>query len=324
MRRVLLTFTLLLSAASVWAQGVPLFPAGFQFFDNTTGAPLANGVLYTCQVGSACPGTTQQTWSDVGLTSPNGASVTLSGAGRLPNGLYSNGASYKLVLQNSLGTTEFTQDNIPSYAGYNISALQGTTVPFQAATVLTLASNTITPTRNVHGVDTSGGAQNLNTINTSGVVAPFVLYLYANNPGANPVTVTSAGNVVLAGGSYALNASNTWLALMLRGGTWYELGRSTGTQCGWNITAQTSNYGANLCDLIDVTSGTITITLPAASTCTNTRYAVGVKNDTTNVQTIARAGSDTIDGATSFTTYGVQYESFDFVCNAAKNGWMIR
>lgn len=93
----------------------------------------------------------------------------------------------------------------------------------------------------------------------------------------------------------------------------------------FNIIGKTANYSANLNDLIEVTSGSgLTITLPAASTATATAYIIGLKNDTANAITVARTGADTIDGGTSFVTNGVQYESYDFVANAAKSGWMVR
>lgn len=100
---------------------------------------------------------------------------------------------------------------------------------------------------------------------------------------------------------------------------------STVPEQSWNIVGKTASYGAALGDLVEVTSGSsITITLPAASGATTSNYMVGLKNDTSSVITIARSGSDTIDGGTSFSTSGIQYESYDFVVNAAKTGWMIR
>lgn len=99
----------------------------------------------------------------------------------------------------------------------------------------------------------------------------------------------------------------------------------TTAPCYGVVVGKTTNYSAVLCDIVEVTSGTLTITLPAASTCTSIANHIGLKNDTANVTTVARTGGDTIDGtAGSFTTNGLQYESYDFVCNAAGNGWMIR
>lgn len=101
-------------------------------------------------------------------------------------------------------------------------------------------------------------------------------------------------------------------------------GLSVQTECAYTVLAKTANYSPNLCELVHITSGTLTITLPAASGATANSYKVGIKNDTSNVVTVARTGADTIDGATSFVTGGVQFESYDFVVNDAKNGWMIR
>lgn len=92
-----------------------------------------------------------------------------------------------------------------------------------------------------------------------------------------------------------------------------------------NIIQKTASYAAVVGDLIEITSGSsITITLPALSTVTNNTYKVGIKNNTTSSITVARTGSDTIDGATSFVTSGIQYESYDFVANASRTNWMIR
>lgn len=144
-----------------------------------------------------------------------------------------------------------------------------------------------------------------------------------NFSGATTFTgaATFGGTTILNGLTYTWPSAQTAnFALTTNGSgtlSWTAAG------CGTTV-AKTTNYTAVVCDIIEVTSGTLTITLPAASTCSGTANSIGIKNDTTNVQTINRAGSDTIDGATSFTTAGAQYESYDLVCNAAGNGWMVR
>lgn len=102
-------------------------------------------------------------------------------------------------------------------------------------------------------------------------------------------------------------------------------GLAMNVEPAWNIIGKTANYTANFGDLIEILANQITVTLPAASTCSVTNYIVGIKNDTPNVQTVARNGADTIDyGVGNFSTSGIQYESYDFICNANHTGWLVR
>jgi hypothetical protein len=74
-----------------------------------------------------------------------------------------------------------------------------------------------------------------------------------------------------------------------------------------NVTANTDNY----IYLIDATSGNVTVTLPAASASYGGTVGINYKfkrmDNSGNTVTIQRAGSDTIDGNTSF-TLTTQYE----------------
>lgn len=121
-----------------------------------------------------------------------------------------------------------------------------------------------------------------------------------------------------------LGSGSATSATFLRGDSTYA--SIPTAPCYGVVVGKTASYGAALCDLVEITSGTsITITLPAASTGTAAANHIGLKNDVAAVVTVARTGSDTIDGvAGSFSTFGVQYESFDFVVNAAGTGWMVR
>lgn len=152
--------------------------------------------------------------------------------------------------------------------------------------------------------------------------------------------LTTQGIAVASGSTYDLAASGTafrngYFSGTLTSGTFSGSGASltsipfsalTATPAqSWNITGQTASYAAVMGDLVEVTSGSsITVTLPAASTATSSDYRVGLKNDTASVITVAKTGGDTIDGGSSFSTSGIQYESYDFVVNAAKTGWMVR
>jgi limonene-1,2-epoxide hydrolase len=61
---------------------------------------------------------------------------------------------------------------------------------------------------------------------------------------------------------------------------------------------------------IDATSGNVTLTLPAASTAIGLSFRIKRLDGSGNTVTIARAGSDTIDGATS-ATLTAQYQARD-------------
>lgn len=67
--------------------------------------------------------------------------------------------------------------------------------------------------------------------------------------------------------------------------------------------AKTSSYSATLSDyiiLVDATSGAVTITLPAASTATH-KVMIIKKTDAVNDVTVDGSGSETIDGALTWT-----------------------
>jgi hypothetical protein len=70
----------------------------------------------------------------------------------------------------------------------------------------------------------------------------------------------------------------------------------------------------------DATSGTFTVTLPAANvrTSVNPPFVVTIGNSGAGTITVARAGSDTIDGATSFTL--TQYQVVTLISNGS-NAW---
>lgn len=86
---------------------------------------------------------------------------------------------------------------------------------------------------------------------------------------------------------------------------------------------KTSNYTITGTDVIifaDASSGNVTITLPTASSFTGYNFYVKRIDSSSNTCTVARSGSDTIDGATSF-TLDTQY----FAIRAVSNGsnWYI-
>ena len=87
--------------------------------------------------------------------------------------------------------------------------------------------------------------------------------------------------------------------------------------------AKTGNYTITSSDtviLADATSGTITITLPTASSVSGYRFYIKRTDGSANSVSVARSGSDTIDGSTSC-TISVQYVSLEVVSDGSN--WYI-
>ena len=87
---------------------------GINFLTNT-GLPLAGGLLYTYQAGSSTPLTTYTT---INGTIANTNPIVLGTDGRLPSELWlTYGYFYKFVLQDAVGSTIATYDNLYGILG---------------------------------------------------------------------------------------------------------------------------------------------------------------------------------------------------------------
>ena len=89
------------------------------------------------------------------------------------------------------------------------------------------------------------------------------------------------------------------------------------------LSTKTANYTATSTDgtlLVDATSGTVTITLPAASS----RKELHIKkiDSSVNAVSVARAGSDTIEGNTS-ASLAAQYNSITLYSDGTST-WYIK
>ena len=102
----------------------PLFGAGWQGFDNQ-GNVLAGGKLYTYQAGTTSP---YATWSDFGLTIPNGNPIILNSAGRPSSEIWFDSSSYKVVLTDTNNNIIGTWDNLVGM-GSGAPGPQGNTGP---------------------------------------------------------------------------------------------------------------------------------------------------------------------------------------------------
>jgi len=97
---------------------------GFQFF-TSTGLPLAGGQIYTYQAGSSTP---LATYSDNGGVYANTNPIVLGSDGRPQTEIWlTYGFNYKFVLQDAVGNTIQTYDNL--YGIIGVQATSGATIP---------------------------------------------------------------------------------------------------------------------------------------------------------------------------------------------------
>lgn len=140
--------------------------------------------------------------------------------------------------------------------------------------------------------------------------------IYDDSSGATGDTYyrDSSGNFVRLGigsAGQVLKVSSGSPALPAWGASSSNSNFTTGTQ--------TSNYTITSSDTVvfaDATSGNVTITLPAASGLSGYRFYIKRIDNAAHSVTVARSGSDTIDGLTSL-TLDVQYTALAVVSNGS-------
>ena len=149
---------------------VTLSPVGgvaAQFFDNS-GNLLTYGQIYTYAAGTSTP---QATYTSAAGTIASANPIILDASGRVPGGeiWLSSGVQYKFVLQNSVGSTIGTYDNISGIgaASYQVQNFTGT----GSQTVFTLSAASFG--ENFTFVYINGVYQNKNTYNVSGTSVTF-------------------------------------------------------------------------------------------------------------------------------------------------------
>ncbi len=92
--------------------------------------------------------------------------------------------------------------------------------------------------------------------------------------------------------------------------------------------SKTANYSVLEADIstlirVDTTSGTITVTLPQISTLVDDFHViVGKVSSDTNTVSLVRAGSDTINGATSY-ALSAQYQAAWLIADRTNNVWTV-
>lgn len=95
-----------------------LSPVARQQFFDSSGIPLAGGLLYTYAAGTSTP---LATYSDSGLVTPNANPIVLDSGGWAT--IYLSATSYKYLLKTSAGVTVWTQDNVQSVGAGQTSGL---------------------------------------------------------------------------------------------------------------------------------------------------------------------------------------------------------
>ena len=99
-----------------------------RYFITGTNRPLAGGLLYTYLAGTT---TNAATYSD-NLGTPNTNPVVLDADGQC-NLFLDDNVSYRIILKNSAGVTQFDQDRVASISSAQLAAL--------AVTVAATAAN---------------------------------------------------------------------------------------------------------------------------------------------------------------------------------------
>lgn len=335
MKRLFLALLFALVAVSANAQTYTISPPPFLTAFDNNGRIINNACVWTYLAGTTTAATTYTTSTGVANANP----IRSDPAGRF-TAFLSPGVGYKFVYESSCtppahGTTLRTADNVAampsSSATVDVAGVAGEAISAGHCAYLSDGSGSKN-TGQWYQCDTS----NTYSSSTAILVGMAPVAIASGSTGSLRLVGQISGLGVATGSTYYASTAGTITSTapanvrqlgVADSATTLILTQSIANtaECNYTTVAKTASYSPALCELIEQTSGSsITVTLPAASGCTTTRYRIGLKNDTANVMTIARTGSDTIDGATSFSTFGAQYESFEFVCNAAKTGWMIR
>lgn len=152
--------------------------------------------------------------------------------GMLPPG----GAAAALVLA-SHPTSGSTRPSLRALSKEHLNTIMDTTVGWKAVADAAVSTNTITPTRAIHTIDTSAGTKTINTINTANMAAGRVLFISPSSS-SNALTLThqsgsaGTGRMTLKGGANAtITSVDQGIWFVQESGDWREIDR-----CGFSAT----------------------------------------------------------------------------------------
>jgi hypothetical protein len=265
---------------------------------------------------------------------PSLATVATSGAYSDISGLPTLGTAAAL----DVGTTALNvvqldaSAKLPAVDGSQLTNLPSAPVTSVAGRTgaVTLSASDIS---GLATVATSGAYSDLSGLPTLGTAAALDVGTTALNvvqldASAKLPAVDGSQLTNLPGGSLALDdltdvtitTPSDNQVLKYQSGTWINASVSGTFPTIQNVSANTtlSALTANL--LVRATGATVTVTLPAASSSTVGAFVI-VKNIGTGIISVARSGSDTIDGATSI-EISTQYESRTIYC-VSSSAWEI-
>jgi len=210
-------------------------PVGIQQFFDNNGNPLAGGKLSFYEAGTSTP---TPAYADVTLLTPLSNPVILDAAGRAPE-LFLAAVAYKQVLQDALGVTLWTADQIYNAAALRSSQIQvsltGTNhnVAIPAGLISFIE---FTGSASVTVTGFSGGTPGQILIVRSALTAGNTLSLLHQNTGSaaanrlwnfaktGPTQLASAQGMAV----YIYRADGLWLLVTHEQGAWIALPYSTG------------------------------------------------------------------------------------------------
>jgi hypothetical protein len=309
-------------------------------FDSTTGDPVAGPALdavTTVIAQSANINTVAANIASVNTVAGNNTNVTtvagVSGAVTTVAGISSNVTS---VAGNSsnINTVAGNNTNVTTVAGVSGNV---TTVAGISANVTTVAgiSGNVTTVAGVSAAVTTN-ATNIASINTNATNITAIQNASTNATNAATSATNAANSATSASGSASTattqasaastSATNAASSASAAASSATAAAAAAASGLYRQVLDKTANYTVTSSDggtlfRVTTTSGAVTITLPQISTITD-GFKVSIVKWTgdANAVTVARTGSDTINGATS-ATIGAQYSQTTFVADYETNQW---
>lgn len=300
-----------------------LAPSPYQTVLLDTGAIASSAKITTYLANSS---TLADTYSDsIGTLNEN--PIVADAFGRFVCYL-KPGTAYKFVYTTSGNVSIRTQDYI-----YGVPVSTSVDVPGTAGENLTVGQ--VAYLSDGSGSKTAGRWYKADSGNNYSSLLPEIGMVTATVTSGNAASIRIAGRMtglsgLVAGTRYYVGSAGALTASMLTrlvgiadSTTSLILG-GPNTSISPNYVAKTGTYTAVSNDVVSATSGSFTVTLPAAAS--NPNQIIWVVNNGTGTITVGRTGSDTIGLATSQTlnpaTASAQGDSMTFVSDGVSN-WNI-